>query len=157
MALTGPWLHTLGDLAHARGLAGCDLHDHSLVTLPVPGITVLVDVLLRHPGDEIDLGIRLDLLELPANLQVAVGVGWIDDGHRDPLVTLQIPVLLPARGETELDMGAVPVEPNRAALRLTLGPHRRHMGKGPGVPIQEIGVGVGDHEVSFCWRVKPTL
>ena len=87
----------------------------------MPRVDVEAPVLLRHSGNEGDIGIRVDPIELTPDLYVPVRILWIENRKRDSLVALEISVLLSARCETDLDMGAVPFEPHRTAVRFTFG------------------------------------
>ena len=104
---------------HLGGVLDADDHDDPLVARLVPRVLLLAQVLLRHRVDERLVGVRVDPDDRAAELQIAVVVGRVDDRDGDPVVALEVLVLLAAGGLAEEQVLAVPAEPD--GVRNTIG------------------------------------
>src|SRR4051794_38133172 len=88
-------------------------------------VDVGAGVLARDLSFERELGVRYQLVDVSAKLDVPGGVCRVGDNDREARVAAEVAKLLPAVHEAEVERTALPQEPLRGGLRRAGGTNRR--------------------------------
>ena len=91
------------------------------------GEDIQTKVFLSHRIDERAIFIFINTDHFPTHLKVAIGICRIDNGKCNLGVALHIVIFLAIFGLTEEDIRAIPIEPDRITLWLSLWPNSCNM------------------------------
>src|ERR1700675_3559458 len=128
--------------AHGGRVLGLHLINHANFTRLRVGIFVYAQVFLRQFVNVIVGALLGNLGHAATNLEIAIWIFGIGDGHGDSRITAHVAILLPALGRIKDDMLAVVVNPNGRHLGASVWHQSSQTGER--AFLKQVGVLFGD-------------